>query len=175
MTERPKQKDEMFLVTVEDAHSGVTMQTFSLSRTPTVLLSFAANRFFEAASDYFKDEFGVGAADWRMLFQLARNPGATAAASAKMLSIDKGTVSRSIQRMSKSGFIQAGDLHANGRSRGWYLTAQGRQLHDRLLKAALERQGHLLQGFEPEEVETMCDLLSRFLQNLETLEARTER
>jgi len=175
MTERAKLSDEMFLVTIEDDHTGVTMQTLSLSRTPTVLLSFAANRFFEAASDYFKEQFDVGSADWRMLFQLARYPGATAAASAKTLSIDKGTVSRSVQRMSKGGLIVAGDLHANGRSRGWYLTAQGRQIHDRILKAALERQSHLLHGFEPEEVRTMCELLTRFLRNLEKLEAPTQR
>lgn len=160
----------MFLVTVEDRHTGITMQTLSLSRTPTALLSFAANRFFEAASAYFKEEFDLGSADWRMLFQIARYPGSTAAASAKTLSIDKGTVSRSIHRMSKGGLISPGDLHPNGRSRGWYLTDAGRAVHDRVLKAALERQSHLLQGFQPDEVQMMCDLLTRFLGNLEKLE-----
>ena len=63
----------------------------------------------------------------------------------------------------------AGDLHANGRSRGWTLTAQGRRMHNRLLKIALARQKDVLAGFDVNEVEAFCAFLLRFQSNLAVL------
>jgi len=134
---------------------------------PAMLLSFAANKFIEAASNYFKQKFGLGAVDWRMLFLLARMPGITAVQSAKTIGVDKGTVSRSVARLIKKKLIVAGELHANGRSRGLSLSPAGRVLHDKILIVAIDQQEHLLDGFKPSEVTSFCDLLLRFTRNLE--------
>lgn len=167
--------NDMFLVSVQDERTGKHFETLSISRTPTVLLSFAANRFNEAASGYFKDRFNLGAVDWRMLFHLARYPESTAAQTAKTLVVDKGTVSRCLHRLEESGLVFAGELHANGRSRGWSLTDAGREAHDNILQAALENQESLLRNFNADEVRTLCDLLLRFLDNLENLVAEPNR
>jgi len=122
--------DEMYLVDVEDPDTGETFQTLSISRTPAMLLSFAANKFTEAASNYFNENFGLGTVDWRMLLLLARTPGITSAQAAQTIGVDKGTVSRSVSRLTKSELIRLGNLHANGRSRGLTLSPHGRALHD---------------------------------------------
>lgn len=165
----PPLPDALFLVDVEDTITGETFQTLSISRTPAMLLSFAANKFTEAASNHFKTNFGLGTVDWRMLLLLARTPGVTAAQAAKTMGVDKGTVSRSLSRLSDSDLISAGDLHANGRSRGMFLSPSGRAIHDRILESALKRQTHLLKDFNEAEAEALCNLLQRFTQNLESL------
>ena len=161
--------DEMFLVEVTDEETGETRQTLSISSTPTILLSFAANRFTEAASNFFKERFGLGSVDWRMLFMLAQHPGTTAAHASRTIGIDKGAVSRCLHLLADKQLAFAGALHPNGRSRGWHLTRKGIDLHDRILTAALERQRHLLRGFEPAEIEVLCVLLKRFLNNLDAM------
>ncbi len=161
--------DELFLVDVEDDITGEAFQTLSISRTPTMLLSFAANRFTEAAANYFKANFGLGTVDWRMLLLLARSPGITSIQASKTIGVDKGTVSRSVHRLTEAKLIIAGDLHANGRSRGLSLSASGRSLHDQILAASLKQQTHLLKGFDEADANTFCDLLLRFTSNLEEL------
>ncbi|MCC6007562.1 MAG: winged helix-turn-helix transcriptional regulator [Rhodobacteraceae bacterium] len=158
--------DDLFLVQVE--HGDATPHTtLSFSRSPTVLLTFAANRFTRAASRLYQERYGIGAMDWRMLVMLTREPGATIARSSEVIGIDKAAVSRSVQRLRRLGLVSQGMLHANGRSRGLNLTPEGHDLHARILREALDRQKRLLGGFSPEEVTMLCDMLTRFLENLE--------
>ena len=163
--------DDLFLVEVEDPESGVALSTLRADRSPAMLLSFAANQFIEAASKHFKDNFDLGTVDWRLLFTFAREPGCTAVRASKIIGIDKGAVSRSLQRLETEGLVTAGELHPNGRSRGWTLSKQGRRMHQRILQVALTRQKDVLQGFEADEVEAFCGYLERFLRNLDALTA----
>ncbi|TPI56056.1 winged helix-turn-helix transcriptional regulator [Mesorhizobium sp. B3-1-3] len=166
----PDLPDEMFLVTLEDDDSS-PRSTLSFSRSPTVLLTFAANRFTRAAARVYQERYGIGAMDWRMLVMLTREPGATVTRSADTIGIDKAAVSRCLQRLLGMGFVSKGLLHSNGRSRGWRLTDTGHALHKTILKEALRRQRHLFSGFSPEEVQSFCYMLTRFLDNLADLQA----
>ena len=154
-------------VEVEDPETGEVFQTLSMSRTPTMLLSFAANKFTEAASNYFQKVFGLGTVDWRMLFLIARKPGTTSAQASQIIGVDKGTVSRSVSRLTSIDLIKLGDVHANGRSRGLFLTPAGRQMHDRIFAVAMHQHTHLLEGFDAAEIAMFCDLLARFTRNLD--------
>ena len=165
----PPISEALFLVDVEDPETGETFQTFSLSRTPAMLLTFAANTFTDDASAYFKAKFDLGPVDWRMLFLLARMPGVTAIQAAKTIRVDKGTVSRSVARLRKTELITAGELHANGRSRSLFLSPAGRVVHDKILAEAVDLQSRLLTGFTVSEVTVFCDMLTRFTQNLKHL------
>lgn len=140
-----------------------------------MLLSFAANKFTEAASNYFADRLGLGSVDWRMLLLLARLPGITAAEASKTIGVDKGTVSRSVSRLTQRELIIAGDLHANGRSRGLFFTPKGRAVHDQILEISLSQHLELLKGFSADEVYLMADLLRRFTFNLESMIVRDQQ
>jgi DNA-binding MarR family transcriptional regulator len=160
-------EDEMFLVTSGDGGAGGT--TLSFSRSPTVLLTFAANRFTRIAARYYQDKFGIGAMDWRMLVMMTRAPGCSVAEASRTIGIDKGAVSRSLARLEKSGLAQAHCEATDERRKSWTLTAEGRELHDRMLKVALARQRKLLNGFSQEEVRQFTAHLGKFLGNLENL------
>lgn len=163
---------EMFLVDVDDWSTRERVTTLSISRTPAMLLTFAANKFTEAAAAYFGERLGLGTVDWRLLLLLARLPGITGSEASRTIGVDKGTVSRSASRLTRRGLVVTGDLHANGRSRGLFLTAQGLAMHDQVRDIAINQHLQLLDGFTPEEVRLMADLLRRFTRNLEALIAR---
>ena len=166
---------EMFLVDVKDWRTDEPFQTLSISRTPAMLLSFAANKFTEAASNYFADRLSLGSVDWRMLLLLARSPGSTAMEASKTIGVDKGTVSRSASRLTRRALITAGDLHANGRSRGLFLTLAGRAVHDQILDIALGQQLALLKDFNAEDARLLAELLRRFTHNLEGMIERDKQ
>ena len=156
-------------VDVEDPETGEVFRTMSMTRTPTMLLSFAANKFTEAASNYFQKRFGLGTVDWRMLFLIALKPGTTSAQAAQIIGVDKGTVSRSVSRLTSIDLVRLGDLHANGRSRGLFLSPSGREMHDRIFEVALHQHTHLLKGFDTAEIAKFCELLARFTMNLDEM------
>lgn len=160
--------DALFLVDVDD-EDGRHDQTLSFSRSPTVLLTFAANRFTRAAARRYSEIFGIGAVDWRLLVMLTRRPGATVTEAATTIGIDKGAVSRCIARLEAKALVEKGDLHANGRSRGWWLTDAGRELHARILREALDRQRVLFDGFSTDDIAAFNGYLTKFLGNLDRL------
>lgn len=156
--------DGMFLVASDDGGT-----TLSFSRSPTVLMTFAANRFTRIASRYYQDKFGIGAMDWRMLVMLTRVPGCSVAEASRTIGIDKAAVSRSLARLEQNGLATAFSATNDERRRSWTLTAKGRDLHDCILEIALERQRTLLNGFSAGDVMQFTTYLGMFLENLDNL------
>lgn len=161
--------DDLFLVQIEDEEEGTSRETLSFSRSPTVLLTFAANRFTRSAARVYQKRYGLGATDWRMLVMLTSEPGATAARSSEIIGIDKAAISRSLHHLLKKKLVKQGPLQANGRSREWRLTEEGHALHREILSEALARQRKLFADFTEEEVTSFCSMLLRFLKNLENV------
>ena len=58
---------------------------------------------------------------------------------------------------------------ADARQRVIYLTAAGKQLRDRLMTVALDRERRLLSVFSAEEVETLSNLLQRLRVHIPTV------
>lgn len=162
-------EDAMFLVDVFDDGNGKNVQTLSFSRAPTVLLTFAANRYTRRTSRFYQEHFGIGAADWRMLVMLTRQPGASVAISSKTIGIDKGAVSRSLARLEKNDLAYAEVLGNDTRRRQWYLTEKGKDLHAKILAIALKRQAQLLDGMSHDDIATLNGLLARMLQNMDNM------
>lgn len=154
--------DEMFLVTPEvDGEA-----TLSFRNSPTVLLTFAANRFTRKASRLYQDQFGIGAMDWRMLVMLTREPGSTVSHAGRTIGIDKAAVSRSLRRLEAKGLAK---LSAQNGTK-WRLSDAGHALHAKMLAVALDRQRQLLKGLSRDEVEQFSRCLSVFLENLDGLD-----
>lgn len=161
--------DDLFLIDPNDSPETPARRTLSFSRTPTVLLTFAANRFTRSAARHYQETFGIGAMDWRMLVMLAREPGSSVSHASKTMGIDKAAVSRSLQRLQSNDLASPAATGPDERRKDWTLTQTGAELHDRILEDALARQRQLLDGFSPEEVQQLNGYLSRFLTNLDAL------
>jgi DNA-binding MarR family transcriptional regulator len=163
--------DDLFLIHPDDSTTSPAAPTLDFTRTPTVLLTFAGNRFTRSATKDYLEKFGIGVMDWRVLVMLTREPGSSVSHAAQTMGIDKAAVSRALQRMEKAGLVTSETLLKDDRRKDWTLTPTGHDLHARILERALERQRHLLKGFDPSEVEAFTGYLRRFLKNLETLNA----
>jgi DNA-binding MarR family transcriptional regulator len=160
--------DELFLVLPDGTEQGPAAPTLSFSRTPVVLLNFAANRFTRLAARQNQEEFGIGAMEWRMLVMLTREPGSSVSHAARTIGIDKAAVSRALQRMEKAGLAAATCPGGDDRRKDWTLTEKGAALHARMLPQALERQRQALEGFSESEAQAFAGYQKRFLGNLES-------
>lgn len=164
-----KKLSKDYFLTGTDAEGG--SRTLDLERNPTVLLVWAANRFNRNASRFYQENFGITAMDWRMLVAMSQEPGINVSAASPVSGYDKGAVSRSLHSLEELKLAEGRVEGTNARIKQWYLTRKGRQLHDRILVAAIDRQHQLLDGMSADEVTQFNALLQRFLQNLGRLEA----
>lgn len=158
---------EMFLVDAEETAAMPARRTLSFSRTPTVLLTFAANRFTRQSAAALQAKFSIGAMDWRMLVMLTRHPGATVALSAETIGIDKAAISRSLQRLEEKGLAAPMPHDNDPRRKDWTLTKEGEVLHAEILTVVLDRLEQQLAGFSDEEIKEFTRLLGKFHRNLE--------
>lgn len=163
--------DSLFLVDVEASDGVFVRKTLSFSRTPTVLLTFAANSFTRQAARIYQEKFGIGAMDWRMLVMLTRQPGASVAQSSNTIGIDKGAVSRSLSRLETKKLASALSQSNDERRKQWFLTPAGQALHDEILALALARLKKQLAGFSEADVKEFTRLLSLFYDNLKQEDA----
>jgi len=159
--------DDLFLILPDGSDTAPDRPTLSFRRSPTVLLTFASNRFTRAAARDYQARFGLGAMDWRMLVMLTREPGSTVSHAARTIGIDKAAVSRSLQRLEQAGLASPRVEGADDRRKSWHLTDAGRDLHERILAHALARQKKLLKGFSEAEIRTLTGYLTRLLENID--------
>lgn len=169
MQDRPEYDDDMLLVDV-DGPDGAPRRTLSFTRAPTVLMTFAANRYTRAVSRIYQDRFGIGAMDWRMLVMLTREPDSSVSHASRTIGIDKAAVSRSLTRLEKRGLARAEAPGPDGRRRLFRLTEAGRAMHDEMLALAMARNRELFKGFSEEDMTQFAGLLRRFLDNLDAAE-----
>lgn len=161
--------DSYFLVEVEGDTGSDAASTLSFSRSPTVLLQFAAGRFTRSAARLYQKEYGVGATEWRMLVMLTRKPESSVSEASETIGIDKGAVSRALAAMEKKGLVEAIVPDGDARRRKWLLTKDGKALHATILDVAMTRQRKLLAGFSEQEVKDFNAYLTRFMHNLDAL------
>jgi DNA-binding MarR family transcriptional regulator len=137
------------------------IEKLDLNRYVPALLTFLANKLATGASGTYRKHFGVGVVEWRVIALLAVEDNITANRICQVIGLDKSAVSRSLQLLEASGRISGQADSKDGRRYAVSLTAEGKALHDRVLKVALERERRLLSGLSPEEVDTLVNLLSR--------------
>jgi DNA-binding MarR family transcriptional regulator len=133
----------------------------NLSRYVPALITFLANKLATGASLCYRKHFGIGVVEWRLLSMLAVENDVTANRICQVIGLDKSSVSRSLQSLQGAGYVTSQVDSLDARRYTVTLTTEGRTLHDRVLKVALERERLLLSDFTPEEVDTLVNLLGR--------------
>ncbi|EGY01797.1 MarR family transcriptional regulator [Nitrospirillum viridazoti Y2] len=130
-----------------------------MERYVPAFLNSIANKLSSGASRLYFKHFGIGVVEWRIIVHLVAEPWCTAARICQIIGMDKAAVSRSYALMEDRGLIQFRPAEPRGREAA--LTVAGRDLHDRILVMALERERRLLADFSPREVDTLINLLGR--------------
>ena len=138
-----------------------TETQLNLSRYVPGLVTVLANKLATGASQCYGKRIGIGVVEWRMLSMLAVESDISANRICQAIGLDKSAVSRSLQTLEAAGRITSRPDPADARRSTVRLTASGKELHDRVLKVALERESRLLSGLSAAEIDTLVDLLGR--------------
>jgi DNA-binding MarR family transcriptional regulator len=137
-----------------------------LDRYVPAYITFIANKLSNSATAVYSRNFGVNVTEWRILSQLAIEPGIPASRICHVIGFDKGPVSRTLSAMQKRGLITIRTDPEDGRSHSISLTARGRTTHDKVIVAALDRERRLLSCLNDNERDLLIDLLRRLHDNL---------
>ena len=137
-----------------------------LTRYVPALLTFVSNKLTRSGSALYRRHFGVGITEWRILAMLAVEPSIPATRICQVIGLDKGPVSRSLAFMERRGLVTIRADEADTRRRLATLTPAGRDLHDRIIVVALERERRLLSCLTPEQRTTLVEVLNLLHDNL---------
>lgn len=135
-------------------------------------LTAIANKVSRGASRTYRQLFGIGINEWRILANLKVNPGTTANRICAHSGLDKAAVSRSLRDMEQAGLIRVDPAR---RARQLHLTPAGDALHARVIKVALAREAALLAGFDAAERRQLRALINRLHANVEAVNSADYR
>ena len=140
--------------------------TLDIERYVPALITFIANKLSNSATAVYQRNFAVNVTEWRIMTQLALEPGIPASRICHVIGFNKGPVSRTLAVMQKRGLVAIRTDPNDGRTHSITLTAKGRAIHDKVIVVALEREKRLLSCLKAEEREALIDLLRRLHNNL---------
>jgi DNA-binding MarR family transcriptional regulator len=121
------------------------------------------------ASNLYREKFGVGIVDWRVISMLAIEPDITAFRICEVLSIDKAAVSRSLKFLQSQGHLQYESAPTDPRKRTWKLSPSGYALHDAIIEIALERERRLVSGIDQVDIRIFLKVVRQIRDNLKSL------
>lgn len=140
-----------------------------LDRYVPALITFIANKLSRSATVTYQTRFGINVTEWRILSQLAIEPGISAARICHVIGFDKGPISRTLAVMQKRGLVSIKTDPQDARTHSIALTARGSAMHDQVIAVALERERRLLSCLRKDERDLLADLLRRIHGNLDAV------
>src|ERR1700744_5932317 len=140
--------------------------TIDLDRYVPAFVTNIANKLSNSATAVYQRNFGVNVTEWRIMTQLALDPGSPAPRIGHVVGFNKGPVSRTLAVMQKRGLVTIRTDPKDGRTHSIALTAKGRGIHDKVIVVALEREKRLLSCLKADEREALIELLRRLHNNL---------
>lgn len=147
------------------------MTILALDNYPPFLLNAVSSGWQRATSALYRARFDLGIVDWRVISMLAIEPRITANRICEVLRLDKSAVSRALGQLLDKGYLHFEAQPSDPRKRWWWLSAQGRRLHDELLAIALDCEARLIRDIDPEDLEAFLRTMRRMLTNLEASSA----
>ncbi len=127
--------------------------------TASELIVLLANRLASGASKVYRDRFGVGTVEWRILACVASERWISPLRICRLGGLDKGGVSRSIRFLLDRGLVAVRTSATDARSVEITLTAKGRAMHVRMARVANERERRLLAGLSKPQLRTLLETL----------------
>lgn len=138
------------------------------------IIAIFSNRVSRAASRFYRERYGIGVVEWRVLMFIGRTNATSANRICSETDLDKGAVSRSLNVLARMGVVSVKADGADSRRHNVTLTAKGRALHDRIVPVALERQRDLIGDLSPGEVDTLKDIICRMQARVADTDAMPE-
>ncbi|SDE65000.1 MarR family winged helix-turn-helix transcriptional regulator [Rhodospira trueperi] len=146
----------------ETSRSGTRDTDIGVSAKDSVgrLLNEVANRLLDDIDRQARID-GITAAQWRVLMRIANGLDTTAADLCRSFRYDSGSMTRMLDRLEARGLIHRERRTDDRRVVQVSLTEEGQAIYPRVKRIGVDVLGHYLQGFTPEEVGVLVDLLKR--------------
>ncbi len=113
---------------------------------------------------------GFSALEWRVLAQLAGSPGLTIGELARQVIAQQPTVTKLVQRMEKSGWVERTSDPRDARRTLVAETRKGRAVVDGLLRAAKRHEAQILAPYAAAEVRALKKILRALVQRYQEQE-----
>lgn len=143
--------------------------------TVSELLVTLANKLTSGASTAYRDAFGVGTVEGRILALVAAERWITPQQICRLGGLDKGGVSRSMRLLHDRGLLVVRRSGADARSVELALTPKGGALNERIRRLAHERERRLMAGLTRPEVRDLLETLRRLNARVAAVNDPTKR
>lgn len=133
------------------------------------LLNAVANAWQRHTSAIYRNRFGLGIVDWRVIAMLNIEPEITANRVCEVIRLDKAAVSRSLKLLEDRGLVAYEASATDARKRRWWLTDTGQTAHADFLDVALKCEAQMLAGVPAEDLENFLKTMKHMLGNLDRM------
>lgn len=128
-------------------------------------VNFLSKRIRKAFNKAASEE-GLFSGQQDLLLFLVMNEGATLSELTAELNVSAATVSVSVKRMEKAGFLIKKTDETDGRITRIYPTEKAKKAPENIRKKMDVLEEKLKKGMSEEEVQTLCDLLGKAIMNM---------
>jgi DNA-binding MarR family transcriptional regulator len=126
----------------------------------------ATVRAVRSRIDRSLQDAGLRLGQYQLLRLLWDNDGLTPRELADGLEVEMPTVTRTVQRLLRDGFVRREAHPADARSVRIYLTPRGRELQGRVSPILAAETEHALLGFSAAELEELVEFMNRITHNV---------
>jgi len=130
------------------------------------LIGAISNILSVGGSRFYRQHFGIGLAEWRLMWVLGIEPEMTARRASQVIGLDKAAVSRAIAGLERRGLLQGSSDPADNRQRLIRLSPAGADLYGKMITVSRERQRRLLAPLSGEDQRDLASLLRRLHAHL---------
>jgi DNA-binding MarR family transcriptional regulator len=125
------------------------------------LIGAISNILSVGGSRFYRQHFGIGLAEWRLMWVLGIEPMMAARRASHIMGLDKPAVSRAIAGLERSALLQAATDPADNRQRLVRLPPAGAGLYRKIITVSRERQRWLLAPLSGEDQRNLASLMPR--------------
>ncbi|ANY21322.1 Multidrug resistance operon repressor [Tsuneonella dongtanensis] len=125
------------------------------------LLSVTSNAVSSRVAEAYRARFGLRIAEWRVMAVLGDAGALTQRELTAATLMDKVAVNRACKELEDRGLAARTANEKDGRSHHLELTAEGREMHARIMPLAVEIEARLFEDLSTEERDTFRSLLAR--------------
>lgn len=124
-------------------------------------------RALDSISNIEFKEYDLTKGQYLYLVRIFENPGIIQDKLAEMIKVDRTTAARAIKKLEMQGFIEKRDDDINKKIKKLFPTEKGKNVYPFLKREGDYSNKVALNGFSPEETETIFQLLQRVRKNIE--------
>ncbi|MDQ6597613.1 MarR family transcriptional regulator [Bacillus salipaludis] len=124
-------------------------------------------RALDSISNIEFKAFDLTKGQYLYLIRICENPGIIQEKVAEMIKVDRTTAARAIQKLELQGFIEKRNDEENKKIKKLYATEKGQEVYPFLKREGNYSNKVALNGFSPQEIETIYQLLQRVRSNID--------